>query len=83
MPLAQRVEPAPRTAAELLAEVDRLYRQLQALPQRPTEHGQRRSPAYTALERQIRAVSEAYWACEPPQKTPTKTTLRLLRASDR
>jgi hypothetical protein len=60
MPLAERVEPAPLTAAELLAEVSRLY---QALKTAPADHR-------PALERQIRAYAERYWAFETAAGDP-------------
>lgn len=65
MSQAQRVEPAPLSAAELLAEVARLYQELQALPWNSSSEKTRRvSPAYQTIEAQIRAYSERYWAFE-------------------
>jgi hypothetical protein len=64
--LPQRAEPAPLSPAALLAEVARLYKELEALPwrEKPSSALSARSAAYTAIEAQIRAYSERYWAFE-------------------
>jgi hypothetical protein len=61
MPIAPR---PPRTPEQLLREILRLYRQLQALPssERPASHGvrYRAGPAYVALATQIRSLADRY-----------------------
>ena len=62
-----RTLPESTTAAELLQEIERLYKALHALPSRDqpnTSHTSRRSAAYAALEAQIRAYSDRYRAFE-------------------
>ena len=50
------------SAEELLAEIGRLFRALQRLPgcERDASTSLRRSPAYIALETQIRLLSDRY-----------------------
>lgn len=45
----------------LLAEIQQLYRSLQALPAHGAELSRVPSPAYAALEQQIRVLADRFW----------------------
>lgn len=66
MSLAQRVAPS-YSPEQIVAEVARLYRQLQALPaaeKQTSDFTGQRSAAYVAIEAEIRGWAERFWAIE-------------------